>query len=205
MLWECSRPCCLCPKSLWSMLKGDRCPKGGRNTSENYVGYYRCRISEPQPASRGIPRGFLGTLVWAAQPRDPARLHRLMRRQKIWSESSFWPWTLALNLLLEPIACSQDPVGKRLITFSFLISKEWVGLNIYSTVLSQRKQRKRVRDTPSTLYTPGPQTWPFAKLIRVCSLKSLILGEFGEEICRHIFFFHFPLETLFFNIKLFIL
>ena len=33
---------------------------------------------EPQSASTGIPGWFLGTLVWAAQPRDPARLHSVM-------------------------------------------------------------------------------------------------------------------------------
>ena len=149
------------------------------------------KSQEPQSAFRGIPGWFLGMLVWAAESSNPARPHSVMRRQYIWSDSLFGLWTLALNLLLDPVTCCQNPPGRRLITFSFLISKEWVGLNIYSTVLSQRKQRMSVRDTPGTLYRPGPQTWPFAKLIRVCSLKSLILGEFWEEICRHIFFFIF--------------
>lgn len=155
MLWECSRPCCLCPKSLWSMLKGDRCPKGGRNTSENYVGYYGCRISEPQPASRGSP-GDLGTLAWAAQPRDPARLHRLMRRQ-IWSESSFWPWTLALNLLLETPLLAARTCWEKAHHLQ-LPNLQGVSRSPTSTLqFCHRKQRKRVRGhTQHTLQTRAP-------------------------------------------------
>lgn len=73
---------------------------------------------------------------------------------------------------------------------------------LYSVL--QRRLRKRVRGTSSTLYRPGPQTCPFAKHIRVCYRKPLILGEFLEEIWKHFFFFwffFFPFgNTFFFNI-----
>ena len=67
---------------------------------------------------------------------------------------------------------------------------------------SQRRQTMSVMDTAGTLYRPGSQTCPFAKHIRVCYMKSLILGEFGEEIWKHFFFSVFyPFgNTFFFNI-----